>query len=115
VFDGVRWPLGIGRRLTFDNGSGGLRQRAWSFDGGDGGQRWRARWTMKTSYNAAVMYNGEASAEDYWDRVEDVMGGGGSGGCGGQGLDEDDNDNGGNGSSGDERRRQQRRQRLQLQ
>ena len=28
---------------------------------------------------AGVMYDGEASAEDYGDRVEDVMGGGGSG------------------------------------
>ena len=29
---------------------------------------------------AAAMYNGEASAEDYGDQVEDVMGGGGSSG-----------------------------------
>jgi hypothetical protein len=32
---------------------------------------------------AAAMYDSEASAEDYGDRVEDVMGGGGSGGRGG--------------------------------
>ena len=34
---------------------------------------------------AAAMYDGDASAEDYGDRVEveDVMGGGGSGGRGG--------------------------------
>jgi hypothetical protein len=32
---------------------------------------------------AAAVYDGEASAEDYGDRVEDVMGGGGSGGRGG--------------------------------
>ena len=56
---------------------------------------------------AAVMYDGEASAEDYGDRVEDVIGGGGSGGRGGLGLDEDDGDNDGDGSSDDERRRQQ--------
>ncbi len=58
---------------------------------------------------AAAMYDGEASAEDSGDRVEDVMGGGGSGGHGGQGLgkDEDDDDNNGNGSSDNERRRQQ--------
>ena len=60
---------------------------------------------------AAAMYDGEASAEDYGDRVEDVMGGGGSGGRGGRGLDEDDDDNDGDGSSDDERRRQQRHQR----
>ena len=29
------------------------------------------------------MYDDEASAEDYGDRVDDVMGGGGSSGCGG--------------------------------
>ena len=51
---------------------------------------------------AVAIYDGEASAEDYGDRVEDVMGGGGSGGHGGRGLDEDDNDNDGNGSSDDE-------------
>jgi hypothetical protein len=56
---------------------------------------------------AAVMYDGEASAEDYGDRVEDVIGGGGSGGRGGLGLDEDDGDNDGDSSSDDERRRQQ--------
>ena len=44
----------------------------------------------------AAMYDGEASAEDYGDRVEDVMGGGSSGG---------------DGSSNNEQRRQQRRQR----
>jgi len=60
---------------------------------------------------AAAMYDGEASAKDYWDRVEDVMGGGGSGGRGGRGLDEDDDNNCGDGSSDDERRRQQQRQR----
>jgi hypothetical protein len=59
---------------------------------------------------AAAMYDGEASAEDYGDRVEDVMGGGGSGGRGGRGLDEDDDDNDGDGNSDDEQRRQQRRQ-----
>jgi len=32
---------------------------------------------------AAAMYDDEASAEDYGDRVEDMMGGGGSGGRGG--------------------------------
>ncbi len=32
---------------------------------------------------AAAMYDNEASAEDYGDRVEDVMGGGGRGGHGG--------------------------------
>jgi hypothetical protein len=52
------------------------------------------RYTM-----AAAMYDGEASAEDYGDQVEDVMGGGGSGGCGGRGLDEEDDDNDGDGSS----------------
>ena len=57
---------------------------------------------------AAAMYDGEASAEDYGDRVEDVMGGGGSGGRGGRGIDEEDDDNGGDGSSDDERRWQQR-------
>ena len=52
---------------------------------------------MKTSYDGGVaaMYDGEASAEDYGDRVEDVMGGGSSGG---------------DGSSDNEQRRQQRRQ-----
>ena len=45
---------------------------------------------------AAAIYDGEASAEDYGDRVEDVMGGGSSGG---------------DGSSNNEQRRQQRRQR----
>jgi hypothetical protein len=59
---------------------------------------------------AAAIYDGKASAEDYGDRVEDVMGGGGSGGRGGQGLDEDDDNKDGDGSSDDERRRQQRRQ-----
>ena len=48
------------------------------------------------------MYDGDASAEDYGDRVEDVMGGGGSGGCDGQGLDEDNGDNGGSGSNDNE-------------
>jgi hypothetical protein len=55
---------------------------------------------------AAAMYNVEASAEDYGDQVEDVMGGGGSGGRGGQ-LKEDDDDNDGDSSSDNERRRQQ--------
>ena len=32
-----------------------------------------------TTVAAMLMYNGEASEEDYGDRVEDVMGGGGSG------------------------------------
>ena len=54
------------------------------------------------------MYKDEASAEDYGDWVEDVMGGGGSGGCGGQELDENDDDKDGDGSSNDERRWQQR-------
>ena len=57
---------------------------------------------------AAAMYDGEASAEDYGDRVEDVMGGGGSVGRGGRGLGKDDDDNDGDGSSDDERRWQQR-------
>ena len=52
---------------------------------------------------AAARYDGEASAEDYGDRVEDVMGGGGSGGRGGRRLDEEDDDNSGDGSSDDER------------
>ncbi len=52
---------------------------------------------------AAAIYDGEASAEDYGDRVEDVTGGGGSGGRGGRGIDEEDDNNGGNGSSDDER------------
>jgi hypothetical protein len=52
---------------------------------------------------AVAMYDGEASAEDYRDREEDVMGGGGSGGHGGRGLDKDDDDNDGNSSSNDER------------
>ena len=60
---------------------------------------------------AAAMYDGEASAEDYGDRVEDVMGGGGSGGHDGRGLDEDDSDKDGDSSSDDKRRQQQRRQR----
>ena len=63
----------------------------------------------------AVMYNGEASAEDYGDRMEEVMGGGGSSGDGGRGLDKDNDDNGGDGSSNDKRRRGQRRQRRQRQ
>ena len=57
---------------------------------------------------AVAMYDGEVSAEDYGDRVGDVMGGGGSSGRGGRGLNEDDNNNGGNGSSDDKRQRQQR-------
>ena len=36
---------------------------------------------------AAEMYDGEVSAEDYGDRVEDVIGGNGSGGRGGRGID----------------------------
>ena len=56
---------------------------------------------------AAAMYDNEASAEDYGDRVEDVMGDGCSGGRGGRGLDKDDDDNDGDGSSDDEQRRQQ--------
>ncbi len=59
---------------------------------------------------AAAIYDGEASAEDYGDQMEDVMGDGGSSGRGGRGLDEDDDDNDGDGSSDDERRQQQRRQ-----
>ena len=47
---------------------------------------------------AAVMHDNEVSAEDYGDRVEEVMCGGGSSGRGGQGLDND-----GNGSSNDKR------------
>jgi hypothetical protein len=54
---------------------------------------------MYQKTTAAAMYGGEASAEDNWDRVEDVMGGGGSGGRVGRGLDEDDDDNNGDGSS----------------
>ena len=59
---------------------------------------------MKTSYDGGVaaMYDGEASAEDYGDRVEDVMGGGSSGGRGGRGLNKDDDDSG-DGSSDNER------------
>ena len=49
-----------------------------------------------------VMYDGEASAEDYGDQVEDVIGGGGSGERGRQGLDEDVDNNGGFGSSNNE-------------
>ena len=56
----------------------------------------------------AAMYDGEASAEDYGDQVEDVMGDGGSGGRGGRGLDEDNDHNDGDGSSDNERRQQQR-------
>ena len=58
---------------------------------------------------AAAMYNGEASAEDFGDRVEDVMGGGGSGVRGGRGLgkDKDEDNNNGNGISDNKRRRQQ--------
>ena len=56
---------------------------------------------------AAAMYDGEASAEDYGDRVEDVMGGGGSGGRGGRGLGEDNDDNNGGSSSDDKQRWQQ--------
>jgi hypothetical protein len=65
----------------------------------------------RVATTAAAMYDGEASAEDYGDQVEDVMGGGGSGGRDGRGLDEDDSDNDGDSSSDDIRRRQQRRQR----
>jgi hypothetical protein len=65
---------------------------------------------------AAVMYDGEASAEDSGDRVlEDVMGGVGGAGRSGRGLDKDNDDNNGNGSSDDEQQRQQRRQRRQRQ
>jgi hypothetical protein len=58
---------------------------------------------------AAAMYDGEASAEDFGDRVEDVMGGGGSGGRGGRGRgkDKDEDNNNGNGISDNGRRRQQ--------
>ncbi len=56
----------------------------------------------------AAMYDGEASAEDYGDQVEDVMGDGGSGGRGGRGLDEDNDHNDGDSSSDNERRQQQR-------
>ena len=58
---------------------------------------------------AAAMYDGEATAEDYGDRVEDVMGGGGSGGRGGRGRgkDKDEDNNNGNGISDNGRRRQQ--------
>ena len=54
---------------------------------------------MKTEFRWRRRFTGEASTEDYGDRVEDVMGGGGSSGRGGRGLDEDDDDNNGNGSS----------------
>ena len=54
---------------------------------------------------AEAMYN--ASAEDYGDQVEDVMGGSGSDGRDGQVLDDDDDNNNGDGSSDDERRWQQ--------
>jgi hypothetical protein len=56
---------------------------------------------------AAAMYGGEASAEDYVDLLEDVMGGGGSGGRGGRGLGEDNDDNDGGSSSDDKQRWQQ--------
>ena len=56
---------------------------------------------------AAAMYGGEVSAEDYGDRVEDMMDGGGSGGRGGRGLDNDDDSKDGDGSSKDEQQRQQ--------
>ena len=49
---------------------------------------------------AEAMY--DASAEDYGDQVEDVMGG-----RGGRGINNNNGDNNGNGSSDDERRRQQ--------
>ena len=62
---------------------------------------------------AAAMYDNEASAEDYGDRVEDVMGGGGSGGHGRRGLDKEDNDNDGDGSSDNKQRWQQQQQRWQ--
>ncbi len=55
---------------------------------------------------AAAMNDGEASAEDYGDGVEDVISGSGSGGRGGRGLDEDDDNNCGDGSSDNEQRRQ---------
>ena len=55
---------------------------------------------------AAAIYDGEASAEDYGDRVEDVMGGGGSSGRSGRGLNEDNNDNDGDDNSDDEQRQQ---------
>ena len=48
VYDGARRRLGVRRRLTFDNGGGGLRQWVWSFDGGNGGRGWQALWSMKT-------------------------------------------------------------------
>ncbi len=64
---------------------------------------------------AAAMYDNEASAENYGDRVEDVMCGGGRGGRGGRGLDEDDDHNDGDGSSDDEQQWQQQRQRRQRQ
>ena len=56
---------------------------------------------------AAAMYGGEVSAEDYGDRVEDMMDGGGSGGRGVRGLDNDDDSKDGDGSSKDEQQRQQ--------
>ena len=58
----------------------------------------------------AAMYDGEASAEDYGDQVEDVMGGGGSGGRSRRGLDKDNDDNNGDGNIDDERQWQQQRQ-----
>jgi len=48
VFDDVHGGWALERQLTFDNGSGGWRQWAWSFDGDDGGWQWSAWWTMKT-------------------------------------------------------------------
>ena len=62
---------------------------------------------------AAAMY--DASAEDYGDKAEDVMGGSGSDGRGGRGINNNDGDNNGDVSSNDERRRQQRQQRRQRQ
>ena len=61
----------------------------------------------------AAMYDGEASAEDYGDRVEVVMGDGGSGGRGGEDLTKTTTTNNGDGSSDNKQRRQQRWQRRQ--
>ncbi len=100
--------------MAFDGGwafEGGCHSTTAAVDGDSG----RGHLIEGRVTTVAAMYDNEASAEDYGDRVEDVMGGGGRGGRGGRGLDEDDNHNDGNGSSDNERQRQQRRQRRQRQ
>ena len=120
VFDGVRRWLGVRWWPMFDGGQR-LTTTAAGCDSGCGCLT-AARTAMAGAVDnedrvttAAAMYEGEASAEDYGDRVEDVMGGSGSGGRGRRGLDKDDDDNDGDGSSDDEQQRQQRRQLRQRQ